>query len=459
MDQPDLRPGTERPHAEQAQTERTPAAHPRAGQPPANEASPPQDIAPSRNAVRLDPRDADARYRLALALLARERGRNEGDRERGAGTPEARARTYLDLGQALIARGDMAEAASWLREALRLEPDLIQARSSLGLALYGMGDLDAAVEELRGILRTRPDVVGARLTVATALVAKQDWPAARAELEALVEMQPDLLQAHYSLGVVRYTLGDLDGALEAYRRVLAIDPQHHDARYNLALMLKLARRDAEATPEFLAAARAGLSRAEYFAGAAYAGGLGVERNLALAVAWWFRAAEQGVPQAEEALAQLRQAALGRGRRAPAERQAAGQAFRNYRMELWKEFPDVARDGDEPVGAALLRQGRVGEGVAVLIREASALSEPAQRFLEALYEQGVEGQLAAYDERILGYFKSAAAEGQLRPRIGLARFYARGLGVDKDVARAVSLLKATPHEDAQRLLKELSAGTP
>ena len=91
----------------------------------------------------------------------------------------------------------------------------------------------------------------------------------------------------------------------------------------------------------------------------------------------------------------------------------------------------------------------------LIREASALSEPAERLLEKLYEQGVEGRLPPYDERILGYFKSAAAEGELRARIALARFYARGLGVPKDVARAVSLLKATPHEEAQRLLQELS----
>jgi TPR repeat protein len=420
---------------------------------------PPPDIEALREAVRQQPADAEARHRLALALLARERERGEagGDPRLEASTPRAQA--YLDLARALIARGDMVEAAAWFREALRVEPDLVPARSGLGLALYGMGDLDAAVEELGALRRARPDVVEGRLALATVLVAKQDWSAARAELEAILAMRPDLVQARYTLGVVRYTQGELGGAIEEYRRLLAIDPHQPDARYKLGLMLKLAHRDAEATPEFLLAASAGLARAQYFAGAAYAEGQGVPHDLVRAIAWWFRAQEQGVPQAGEALALLRQVAVGRSRRPPAERLAAERAFATYRAELDGDFPGVARDGDEPLGAALLRSGRVAEGVTVLIREASSLSDPAERLLETLYVEGVRGQLPVYDERILEYFKSAAAEGQLRPRLGLARFYARGLGVPRDMARAASLLKATPHEDAQRLLDELSSGTP
>src|SRR5207302_7863001 len=124
-------------------------------------------------------------------------------------------------GRTLIARGEMMAATVALRDALRLRPDLAEARASLGLALYAMGDLDGAVEELRGLLRVRPDLAEARLTLAAALVARQDWPAARAELETALAAQPELLQAGYTLGVVRYAQGDLAGAIDAYRRVLA----------------------------------------------------------------------------------------------------------------------------------------------------------------------------------------------------------------------------------------------
>ena len=324
------------------------------------------------------------------------------------------APSALERGRALSARGDMVAAAAAFREAVRAQPDLVEARAGLGAALAAVGDLDAAVEELRAGLRRQPDALPLRLALARVLVARQEWPAAREELERVLAAQPDALDARYSLGIVRYAQGDVAGAIDAYRRVLAAEPAQVDARYSLALVLKLAQRDAEATPEFVTAAEAGHARAQYFAGAAYAGGLGVPRDLATAVAWWFRAADQGVPQAAQALAQLRQVALGRSRRPPAETQAAAQAFADYRATLAAQFPDVTPAGDESLGAALLRLGRTNEAVPVLIREAAALSEPAARQLDTLYEQGLDGQLPARDARILAYLQSAAAEGRRPP---------------------------------------------
>jgi len=321
----------------------------------------------------------------------------------------------LERGRALLGRGEMMAAVAAFREALRAEPDLLEARAGLGAALAAVGDLDAAVEELRAGVRRQPDAPSLRLALARVLVARQEWPAAREELDRVLALQPDALDARYSLGGVRYAQGDVAGAIDAYRQVLAADPRQPDSRYSLALLLKLAQRDGEATPEFLAAAEAGHARAQYFAGTAYAGGLGVARDLATAVAWWFRASEQGVTQADQALAQLRQVALGRSRRPPAEAQAAAQAFADYRATLARQFPDVTPAADETLGGALLRLGRTSQAVPVLIREAAALSEPAARQLETLYEQGVDGQLPPRDARILAYLQSAAAEGR-RPAI-------------------------------------------
>jgi TPR repeat protein len=364
-----------------------------------------------------------------------------------------RAAVALAHGQALLARGEMTRAAIAFREALALQPELTAARTSLGLALYALGDVEGAVEELRAAIARDPEAVAARSLLAAVRLSRHEGTAARAELEDVTRRHPDRADAFYSLGLARYADRDLAGAAEAYRAVLALQPNHHDARYNLALVLKLAGRETEATPEFLAAAEAGLGRAQYFAGVAHAEGLGVASSLPTAIAWWMRASERGVAPAEEALASLRQLALDRTRRPAAERRAAEQAFRDYRAGLWSEVREPAGEGDESAGLALLRQRRP-EAVLVLIREAAALDEVAQQQLEIIYEQGLSGALPPYDSRILAWFQTAAAEGLTRPRIALAKVYGRGLGVPRDVPRAVALLRATPHEDARRLLQEL-----
>ena len=367
--------------------------------------------------------------------------------------PPQRAAVALADGQALLARGEMARAAIAFRQALAVEPELTAARTALGLTLYAVGDVEGAVEELRAAIARDPEAVAARSLLAAVRLSRHEGTAARSELEDVTRRHPDRADAFYSLGLARYADRDLAGAAEAYRAVVALQPNHHDARYNLALVLKLAGRETEATPEFLAAAEAGLGRAQYFAGVACAEGLGVPASLPVAIAWWMRASERGVAPAEEALAALRQLALGRTRRPAAERQAAEQAFRDYRSSLWSDVRDLAREGDESAGLALLRERRP-EAVLLLIREAAALDEVAQQQLEIIYEQGLSGALPPYDSRILAWFQTAAAEGLTRPRIALAKVYGRGLGVPRDVPRAVALLRATPHEDARRLLQEL-----
>jgi TPR repeat protein len=365
-----------------------------------------------------------------------------------------RAAAALARGRELIGRGEMARAAIALREALALGPELTEAPTALALALYAVGDVEGAIEELRAAIARDPDAVGARSLLAAARLSRHEWAAARVELEDITRRHPDRADAFYSLGLARYGDRDLAGAVEAYRTAVTLEPNHHDARYNLALVLKLAGREAEATPEFLAAGEAGVGRAQYFAGVAYAEGLGVPSSLPTAIFWWMRAAERGVTVADEALAALRQVALGRIRRPGAERHAAEQAFRDYRAALWSGVRDVTREGDESLGFALVRLGRP-EAVVALIREAAGLDDVAQTQLEVLYEQGLAGALPPYDPRILAWFQTAAAEGLTRPRIALARVYGRGLGVPRDVPRAVALLRGTPHEDARRLLQELA----
>ena len=372
-------------------------------------------------------------------------------------TPEPHpAETHYVLGVTRLNAGDVLGATEELREALGLQPDFVEARISLGTALYQIGDLDGAIEAYRAALRTQPDLVQAHVNLATVYMVKREWASARHELQTAVQLQPDLVRAHYALGIVRYGLGDSRGAIEAYREALQLKPDYADAHYNLGVLLKLANQEADAAQEFYAAALAGLPKAQYFLGSAHASGHGVERNLPVAVQWWFRAAEQDEPQAKEALSQLRQSVFTKNKRPAGERDAILEAFAEFRAELWKEYPEFDRQASDCVGAALIQQDRLREALPVLLQEAMALSEPAQAVLATLYERGLEGLLAPYDDRIRTFFKMAAEEGVPRPRLVMARLYAQGLGVPQDIKKAKALLKGESSDEAKTLLRDISA---
>lgn len=133
-------------------------------------------------------------------------------------------------------------------------------------------------------------------------LAKQEWKHALVELNEALRLNPDLVQAHYHVGAAQYGLGNLKAAMQAYETALDLQPYFPDARYHLGLLMKLAHRDREAAGLLEEAAEGGVAKAQLFTGNAYRTGQGVEKDLALAIRWWIRAAENGVDQARESLA-------------------------------------------------------------------------------------------------------------------------------------------------------------
>ena len=361
----------------------------------------------------------------------------------------------LDEARALLHKGEYLDAASKFREMVRDYPDVIDARLELGDALAALGDMDGALEEYRRVLQRDPQATVAHLKIAMLLMAKRHWKEAQAALNTAVAQQPSWPQAHYALGLVRYSLGDTAGAIEAFRRVIELKPDSADAHYQLGLLLKLTKRTRDAAVEFATAAAAGHPRAQYFIGAAYASGSGIDKQIGTAVQWWMVAEDQGVQEAHDALARLRRAVY-KWPDSP-EGIKAAQAFAAYREALWKEFPSITRsDSEDSLGGHLLALNHIGEAIPVLIREASAMDTLAGSQLALIYEKGADPIVPPFDSRILRYFESAALDGVPQAKLTLARIRALGLGVPADKQSALNLLKGLHGIKAEQLLTDWSA---
>ncbi|MBI3355750.1 MAG: sel1 repeat family protein [Nitrospirae bacterium] len=284
---------------------------------------------------------------------------------------------------------------------------------------------------------------------------KLDGRAAAAAVKEAILLDPELTQAHYSLGSVQYSLGNLTSAIQSYRRALELQPSFPDARYRLALILKLANRNQESVQFMEEAATAGIPQAQFFMGNAYRNGQGVEKNLTSAIRWWNKAFEFGHQRAAEALSQLRRQASSPDQSERRQKEAL-EAFRNYRETLWADHPEAVRsDPNESLGIALLKDNQVSKGIAALFDEAYALSEAAHDELARLYERGLDPHLAQFDKRILTCFETTVADGFIPAKKALAHIYGKGLGVTPDLQKAKATLKGLSKQEIKSVLDEIA----
>ena len=341
-----------------------------------------------------------------------------------------------------------------LRSAALLSPNNADVRLKLAQGLYHIGDLDSALDECRVAIKLDSRNAKAYLQLGITLIAKHDEQAASIALMDAIMSDPQLTLAHYSLGGVQYSLGNLPAAIQSYRKALDLRPNFHDARYRLALVLKLADQDREATLLMEEAANSGIPQAQYSIGNAYRHGQGVEKNMALAIRWWTKALESGQQRAAESLSQLRRQALSPDQ--PEQRRMdAMTAFRQYRRELWGDYPDAGRhNSNESVGIALLKSGQASSGITALFAEAFALGEDAHDELARLYETGIDTSLVQFDKRILACFATTAADGFSPAKKALARIYGKGLGVAQDLQKAEMVLKGLPKEEMNAVLDDI-----
>jgi tetratricopeptide (TPR) repeat protein len=157
--------------------------------------------------------------------------------------PSPRA-TY-DRAIALEAQGNFPAALSLLWEAAGLAPGDADIQNRLGEALDRIGALDAAADAFKQALAARPDFRKAANNLILTLVKAGRGPEAVERARALVAASPDDPDVRFTLALA-LSEQDIAESIRTFERVLEMAPRHTLARYNLALALKRADRQAEA---------------------------------------------------------------------------------------------------------------------------------------------------------------------------------------------------------------------
>ena len=161
--------------------------------------------------------------------------------------------------------GRLSEAVTEYQEALRLEPERVDAAYGLSSTCGTLGDLEGAIVLLRGILSGAPGFAEAHYNLGLYLWQRSrrrggapdagDLDAALAEAAAAVRLAPARADFHAALGQMLADKQDLTGAVGALRQARTLDAANYEHAYNLGLALRMNGNLDQAETELRAALR------------------------------------------------------------------------------------------------------------------------------------------------------------------------------------------------------------
>ena len=177
-----------------------------------------------RQALSLQPEDAEARRRLAYVLAAagsarQERGEIEAaiaDYEESLALEQVQAQVLNNLGNLYKNSGRLGDAIAAYRSAVDADDSLAEAHFNLGTGLFESGARAQAIAHYRTALALRPTFAEASVSLGLLLEREGDAPGAAACYRDAIAARPDFAEAHFNHALQLLLAGDFEKGWEEY---------------------------------------------------------------------------------------------------------------------------------------------------------------------------------------------------------------------------------------------------
>ncbi|MDZ4689371.1 MAG: tetratricopeptide repeat protein [Planctomycetaceae bacterium] len=162
---------------------------------------------------------------------------------------------YVNLGNALRGKGDLAGAVSAFREATRYGGDYTAAYIRLEQTLRHAGAPDEAIAEFKAAAQAQPEDAWAHRALGYALIAKGLLDEAIPAFKHALRLEPAFAATRFGLGFALQRKGMLDEAISEHREAVRLNPMNADHHRELGIALTDKRLLDEAIAEFREALR------------------------------------------------------------------------------------------------------------------------------------------------------------------------------------------------------------
>jgi tetratricopeptide (TPR) repeat protein len=133
-------------------------------------------------------------------------------------------------------RRDLQGAILAYTEAIRLNPNFVEAYNNRGMSRSDLGDKQGAIADFNQALQISPNSVEPYVNRGVARYSLGDTQGAIADFNQALQINPNNAQPYYNRGIARYSLGDKQGSISDFNQALRINPNLTEAYYNRGIV-------------------------------------------------------------------------------------------------------------------------------------------------------------------------------------------------------------------------------
>lgn len=145
---------------------------------------------------------------------------------------------YNNLACIFIEKRDYRQAYQYASIAIQINPHLPAIQCNMGIILARFGNTEKAIYHFQEALKLQPDFLDAMKKLGDVYVQQGSIEAAISQYSKVLNITPDDQEMHNNLGVALEIRGRDDDALVHFRRALDLKPDYIDAKNNMELLLK-----------------------------------------------------------------------------------------------------------------------------------------------------------------------------------------------------------------------------
>ena len=144
---------------------------------------------------------------------------------------------YDNLGYALAKKGDIGEAITHYKTAIKINPNYANTYNNFGALLARQESLKEAITHYKTAIKINPNLVKAYINLGAILSRISKFEEAKTYYKEAIRVKPNSHIAHYNLANTLSRQGDMEKAITHYKTAIKINPTYFQAYVNLGTLL------------------------------------------------------------------------------------------------------------------------------------------------------------------------------------------------------------------------------